>query len=292
MAIKIDAEKLGKDFGFIDETGTIIPSLAYALNNNVPVLLSGDTGTGKTFLAQEICKAAGLPYETLNFYNTTNATKILGGYKPIGDKFQWIDGVLTHCMREGKVFIGEESNFMRSEVSSVLYPVMDFRRETVLDEHPDPNWDGKGMFKPERIKAHPDFRIILTCNLNYRGTERFNPAIKNRIGCYIHIDYLSVENEAKLIESRYAVGMEMATKLCKIANGFRSSREETGYDPVSTRIIEEWAKMIKHGTDPIKAAKNTVAPCLTDDPEEQKMIMVYVGESFKPVKKRGKDDEE
>jgi len=237
-----------------------------------------------------VCEAVEWEYETLNFYNTTNATKILGGYKPIGDKFVWVDGVLTDCMRNGKVFIGEEANFMRSDVSSVLYPIMDFRRATVLDEHPDPEAMKKGLFKPEKVVAHPDFRIILTCNLNYRGTEKFNPAIKNRIGSYIHVDYLTTTLESAFVVKKFGIDRAVADKMCAIAASLRVNREKTGYDPVSTRIVEEWARHIKAGITPLAAAESTIIPCLTDSRKEQEAIREFVIGQFN-AKKRGNDDD-
>ena len=254
------------------------------MNNGKPL------STGKTFAAQQVCEAVGWNYETLNFYNTTNATKILGGYKPIGKEFVWVDGVLTNCMREGKVFIGEEANFMRSDVSSVLYPIMDFRRETVLDEHPDPKGMVEGIFLPEKVKAHPDFRLILTCNLNYRGTEKLNPAIKNRVGSYITVKYLTTTLEAALLGKRYAIDKDIAEKMCRVAASLRANRDKTGYDPVSTRILEEWAKHIQAGIPYLQAASATITPCLTDDDKEQEKIQEFILGQFNP-KRRGSDDD-
>ena len=290
MPKQIDIDKVRDKIGFIDENGNVLPELAYALNNSANVLMTGDTGTGKTFVAEQLCEAVGWKYSTLNFYNTTNATKILGGYKPVEGKFLWLDGVLTECMREGKVFIGEEANFMRSDVSSVLYPIMDFRRTTVLDEHPSPSEMEKGIFKPEVVKAHPDFRIILTCNLNYRGTEKFNPAIKNRIGSYIRVEYLTTTLEAAFIVKKFGIDKEVAGKMCKVAASLRANREKTGYDPVSTRIVEEWARHISKGIPPLQAAQNTIVPCITDDPKEQGTLTDFILGQFS-AKKRGDDDD-
>ena len=287
---QIDIDKVRDKIGFIDENGTVLPELAYAINNVANVLITGDTGTGKTFVAEQLCEAVGWEYETLNFYNTTNATKILGGYKPIGDKFVWVDGVLTDCMRNGKIFIGEEANFMRSDVSSVLYPIMDFRRATMLDEHPDPEAMKKGLYKPEKVVAHPDFRVILTCNLNYRGTEKFNPAIKNRIGSYIRVEYLSTTLEMAFVAKKFGIDKEIAGKMCRVAASLRANREKTGYDPVSTRIVEEWARHIKAGMPYLQAAQATLIPCLSDDKKEQDAITEFVVGQFNPRRRGGDDD--
>ena len=46
MPKQIDIDKVRDKIGFIDENGTVLPELAYALNNTSNVLITGDTGTG------------------------------------------------------------------------------------------------------------------------------------------------------------------------------------------------------------------------------------------------------
>jgi len=43
---QIDIDKVRDKIGFIDENGTVLPELAYCLNNVVNILMTGDTGTG------------------------------------------------------------------------------------------------------------------------------------------------------------------------------------------------------------------------------------------------------
>jgi len=148
----------------------------------------------------------------------------------------------------------------------------------------------EGLFKPEKVKAHPDFRLVLTCNLNYRGTEKFNPAIKNRVGSYIRVDYLSPALEAKFIMSKFGIEKDTVEKMCRVAASLRNNREKTGYDPVSTRIIEEWARHIKAGMPYLQAAQSTLIQCLSDDKKEQEAITEFVVGQFNP-RRRGSDDD-
>lgn len=265
--------------GFIDEYG-VLPAVVYALNNDKPLMLTGETGTGKSFLIREICKAAELSYETINFHSAVTQGEIVGKYDFDKDgKVVWHDGILTRCMREGKILIAEEANGMRSEVSLCFYSPMDFKKEVVLTKK-----DG------EVIKAHKDFRLIFTGNLGYRGTERFNPAIQNRIAVWVEIPYLSPEVEAQLLIRETKIDRDNAMNMVRVASAVRANKDKSGFRPLSTRAMINWAELVKTGGfQPLIAAENTIIPTLADEPKERDIVRQFVKSVFQ--KKKFEEDD-
>jgi MoxR-like ATPase len=277
---KIELEQIKPKLKFIDEWG-ILPNVCYALNRATkPLMLTGDTGSGKSFLVREICEAMDWEYETVNFHSAMTQGEIIGKYDFGADgKVVWHDGVLTRCMREGKVFIGEEANGMSSSVSLCFYSPMDFKREVVLTKK-----DG------EVVKAHPDFRIVFTGNLGYRGTEKFNPAIQNRVAEWVDVPYLSADIEAQLLIRETGIGKEIAQNMVRVAGAVRANRDKSGFAPLSTRCMLNWAQKVKDGGfEPLVAAETTIIPTLADAPKERDIVRQFVKSVFS--KKKFDDDD-
>lgn len=274
-------EELTPKLGFVDEYG-VLPQIAYALNSNKTMMLVGDTGTGKSYVIRELCEAAQWKYETINFHSAVTQGEIVGKYDfDATGKVVWHDGVLTRCMKEGKVCICEEANGMRSEVSLCFYSPMDEikNRELTLSKK-----DG------EVVKAHPDFRLVFTGNLGYRGTEKFNPAIQNRIAVWVDIPYLSQEVEAQLLIQKTKIGKDTAINMTRVAAAVRANREKSGFRPLSTRTMLWWAQQVVDGKfEPLVAAENTIIPTLADEPKDRDIVRQFVKQVFQ---KRSKDDDE
>jgi nitric oxide reductase NorQ protein len=239
---------------FVDAKG-FVPKMHQAIAQGMNVGLRGATGTGKTFLVRSEAKKQGKTLYTFNMTVHTGVEELKGRYvvKP-GEggamQLQWVDGQLVEAMRRGDWVVIEEANFMPEEISSVMYSVMDDRREIVLDEHEN-----------EVIKAHPDFRLFLTMNWGYRGTTYPNDAIKNRIDVWFDIDYLPQELEAQLLVEKTGVDKDIAGIMAEFAAKVRESKDRSTSD-LSTRTLVRWATLVKGGLSFLEAADCTVVPLL------------------------------
>ena len=272
------------DVCFVDEDG-IIKNLdrAIALGHNIG--LRGKTGTGKTTLIQEMARVAGKKLYILNMTATSGVDELKGRtiVKPSSTVMaktivEWIYGQLARAMQEGAWLCIEEANFMNEEMASVLYSVMDFRRSLTIDEHEN-----------EVIKAHPDFRLFFTMNWDYRGTVRPNDAIMNRINSWFDIPYLSKKEEAKLIRNRTGIDGEIADKMADFACKIRGMSDKENLPDLSTRILINWAEMVKAGATPIEASEFSVIPILGYTKNEKDLIRGLITALFV---KRKKDDDD
>ncbi|KAG8823439.1 hypothetical protein FRC19_003943 [Serendipita sp. 401] len=61
----------------------VLASLAACVQNNEPVLLIGETGTGKTTAVSHLASILSKPLVSLNLSHQTESSDLLGGYKPL-----------------------------------------------------------------------------------------------------------------------------------------------------------------------------------------------------------------
>jgi hypothetical protein len=157
------------------DLGTLSANLkGFAKGDLYSMLFAGDSGTGKSTAARVLPARCGIPYISINFSVNIEESDIFGSMIPNTLKvsaddpeFVWQDGVLTKAIRNGYCAVLEEINFARPGVLGKLNSLLDENRQIDLPTG-------------EILKAHPNFRIIATCNVAYEGTNRFNKALINR----------------------------------------------------------------------------------------------------------------
>lgn len=131
------------------------------------VLLYGVPGTGKTAMVE-----SAFPEELYTILGSgdTEVADLVGGYvqTPSGD-FEWVDGVLTKSAEEGKVLLIDEIGLIDPKVLSIVYGLMDGRRELVVTANPE-----RGV-----VKAKEGFYVIGATNPNAPGV-RLSEALLSR----------------------------------------------------------------------------------------------------------------
>lgn len=130
-------------------------------------LLYGSPGCGKTALVEA---AYGEDCYTLLGTGDTEVADLVGGYiQTPGGGFVWQDGDLIKAAEEGKVYFIDEIGLIDPKVLSVLYGLMDGRREITVTANPE-----RGS-----IKAHEDFYVVAATNPNAPGV-RLSEALLSR----------------------------------------------------------------------------------------------------------------
>jgi len=197
----------------------------YALANQINVLIEGGAGSGKTMSV--IAYASERKYRYFNVSSNAgiDPSQLFGRWVPSeSGGFRWQDGAITLLVRYGGVLLLNEVNFMPERIMTVLYSLLDDRREIQLLDNGN-----------EVIKAHPDLLIVADMNQGYRGTHELSQANNDRWKVKLEFPY-DKKIEAKLITSKAL--LELVKKL----------RDQFDLDeittPISTRGIVAFQKNV------------------------------------------------
>ena len=247
-----------------DKTDFEVIDALYKMNK--PLLIIGDTGTGKTHCVRHFAYKKGLPYERCNFDGSTTPEEFIGKWTPNKNGgFEWVDGLLTKFVRNGGILVVDELNSGSPDLMFFLHPLLDDERKIVLLNNGG-----------EVIHAHKNFYLVATMNPDYEGTKPLNQALQDRFEI-IKFDY-DDKIERKLINSR---------KLLKFAKRVRETfRKGEIATPLSTRALISYEKNLS------LFGKNIARELLLNKfkPEESKSV----GEVFDLVMNQpdtDKDDE-
>lgn len=198
----------------------------YARTNKLNVLLEGPTGCAKTSAVLAYAAYERRPFYAIPSNVGIEPSQLFGKFVPMPDgSIEWIDGPVTSIVRHGGVLLINEVNFMPDRVATVLFGLLDKRRQITLLDH-----------KAEVIDAHDDLLIVADMNPEYEGTRPLNKAFRNRFPVQVPWGY-DEGVEQKLITS--GALREMAEKL-------RSDLESGGIEtPCSTNMLIEFEQMTR-----------------------------------------------
>ncbi|KAM0680844.1 hypothetical protein GINT2_001118 [Glugoides intestinalis] len=139
-----------------------------AVYAKLPVLLQGDTSTGKTSLIYALAKQNRRRIIRINNHSQTESSDYLGSYVTTGAGIQFKYGPIITAMQKGYWVILDELNLAPSDVLEVLNRLLDDNRELYV---PETN---------ETIVPHPNFRLFATQNINYGGRHGLAKSFRNR----------------------------------------------------------------------------------------------------------------
>jgi cobaltochelatase CobS len=273
-------------YSFQRITSQVIDSI-YAGDN---VLLTGEAGTGKTSMIEQIASRINQPVLRVNLNGETRIGDFLGRLNVIatanGSVTEWVDGILPTAMKNGYWLILDEIDMGEPNILSLLHPILEPNGRLVLKEN-----------KGEEVKPHAGFRIFGTANGvgsqgnrtdTYAGVNQMNEAFLDRWHI-ITMPNLSEKVEIKVLRDRVKnILPKHAKRIVQFANMVRKGLENQAVSSgFSTRRCIQWAEKMALYRNPAKAAEAVFLCKVTPEDRivlEKNIQVVFGGKGSRKAK--------
>ena len=238
---------------YYKSTGKEIEVFNHAYQNQLPVLIKGPTGTGKSRFVEYMAHSLGKKIITISCHEETSSTDLIGRYLIKGAETIWVDGPLTLAVKEGAIIYLDEIAEARPDVIVAIHSLTDHRRELYVDK--------LGITH----KAHKDFMLVASFNPGYqRSFKELKPSTRQRF-IALSFNYPDPAIEAEIIINETNVNPDDAKKLVAIANKVRNLTELGLTETVSTRLLVDAGKLIYTGLPKRLATRVAIVEPLTDE---------------------------
>lgn len=239
-----------------------------AAGMNLPILIKGPTGCGKTRFIESMGERLGRAVYTVVCHDDLSAADLIGRHLIDEGGTYWQDGPLTKAVREGGICYLDEIIEARKDTTVVLHSLADYRRVLPIDR------------TGELIEAHPDFMLVVSYNPGYQNVLKgMKPSTKQRF-ISLSFDYPKPEIEKEIIIKESEVDTQIAEKLVRIAQEIRRLKESDIQEAVSTRLLVYAAKLISQGFDAYDACMHSIVESLSDEEEVLEVLRTLVGLHF------------
>lgn len=235
-----------------------------ASKNQLPILLKGPTGCGKTRFVSYMAARLNRPLYTVACHDDLSAADLVGRFLLKGGETVWVDGPLTHAAREGAICYLDEVVEARKDVTVVLHPLTDDRRILPLDK------------TGEEIEAAPGFMLVASYNPGYQNIlKTLKPSTRQRF-LSISFDFPSESREIDIVVSESGLAAEKVKSLVRLANKLRALKGQDLEEGVSTRLVIYCATLIRDGMPVERAILTAMIEPLTDDEDVKRGLLDLV----------------
>jgi nitric oxide reductase NorQ protein len=236
-------------------TGKEIDLFKAAYENQIPVLLKGPTGCGKTRFMEYMAWQQKRPLVTVSCHDDLTAADLVGRYLIKGGETVWVDGPLARAVRVGALCYLDEIVEARKDTTVVIHPLTDSRRILPLEK------------RGEVLVASPRFHLTISYNPGYQSVlKNLKQSTRQRF-LAIDFSYPAPGLEKNIVMHESKVNEQTAARLVKFAGMTRNLKEHGLEEGASTRLLVHAAKLISSGVEPLLACDTAVAASLTDDQE-------------------------
>lgn len=253
---------------FYQSHGSEIELFERAWRNNLPLLIKGPTGCGKTRFVAHMAAKLGLPLHTVACHDDLTAADLVGRHLIVDGQTVWSDGPLTRAVREGGICYLDEVVEARKDTTVVLHPLADDRRILPIDR------------TGELLAAPPSFMLVVSYNPGYQNfLKGMKPSTRQRF-ISLAFDFPSAAQEVAILIGETGIDEMLAKRLVSIANAFRALKDHDLEEVASTRLLVYAAILIKDGCEPTLACRAALVEALTDDPETAVALREVIDATF------------
>ncbi|MEZ5912366.1 MAG: CbbQ/NirQ/NorQ/GpvN family protein [Paracoccaceae bacterium] len=226
---------------------------AAAAAHDLPILLKGPTGCGKTRFVTHMAARMARPLYTVACHDDLSAADLIGRYLLKGGETVWVDGPLTRAVREGAICYLDEVVEARKDVSVVLHPLTDDRRILPIDR------------TGEELQAAPGFLLVVSYNPGYQNIlKTLKPSTRQRF-IALEFDFPRPEHEIPVVARESGLAAERVQPLVRLAGKLRALKGQDLEEGVSTRLVVYAASLVAGGMPVARAVEVAMIEPLTDD---------------------------
>lgn len=236
---------------FVFEPGESV-ILANALVNAEPTWIYGPSGSGKTSGIKQMCAILNWPLYRINMHADVSSSDFVGTTEVVIDEDSgnavtaFVDGALLRAMRNGGVLLIDEVTATPAHILLVLQAV--FERV----EDPKASWEAGlphttflNSQTGETIKAHRNFRIIVTDNTNgqgdttgaFAGTNVMNEATRSRFSQWLYKDFPTADVWKGLLVAKAGVSEKEADAIVGVAMDVNKGSAQLGAQVVTSGMV-------------------------------------------------------
>ena len=255
---------LDDELPFYRPQGNEIKLFEHAWRKQLPVLIKGPTGCGKTRFVQHMAARLGRPLYTVACHDDLTAADLVGRHLIGEHGTYWSDGPLTRAVREGAICYLDEVVEARKDTTVVLHPLTDDRRILPLER------------TGETLQAPPGFMLVVSYNPGYQNLLKgMKPSTRQRFVA-MSFGFPPPELEREVLAGETGIEDAQGERLVQLANALRELKDHDLEEAASTRLLVYAATLIKDGFEVREACRAALVEPLSDDPETLDALMEVI----------------
>ncbi|SEQ19084.1 nitric oxide reductase NorQ protein [Mycobacterium sp. 88mf] len=249
----IDISSPATERPFYHAVGNEERVFAAAFRQQLPVLLKGPTGCGKTRFVEAMAHEMGRPLITVACHDDLTTADLVGRFLLRGGETEWVDGPLTRAVREGAICYLDEVVEARQDTTVVLHPLADHRRTLPIER------------LGETLSAAAGFCLVVSYNPGYQSVLKdLKDSTRQRMVA-IQFDYPHQDVERMIVQRESGIGPHVAEDLVRLAQAIRRLDGAGLREVSSTRVLIAAARLAQAGLSLREAAEAAIIAPLTDD---------------------------
>ena len=225
----------------------------HAWRKQLPLLIKGPTGCGKTRFVEHMAARLKRPLVTVSCHDDLSAADLVGRFLIGNGSTQWSDGPLARAVRLGAICYLDEVVEARKDTTVVLHPLADDRRILPIER------------TGEELAAPPEFMLVISYNPGYQNLLKgLKPSTRQRF-VSLSMNYPSPQVELDIVRNETGICEAQAKQLVQLAKTLRTLTEHDLEETASTRLLVSAGRLMASGLPLRVACQAAIIDALTDD---------------------------
>lgn len=238
---------------FYAEQGGECALFEHAWKKQLPLLVKGPTGCGKTRFVEHMAARLGRPLITVSCHDDLSAADLVGRFLIGNGNTVWSDGPLARAVRSGAICYLDEVVEARKDTTVVLHPLADDRRILPIER------------TGEQLMAPAEFMLVISYNPGYQNLLKgLKPSTRQRF-LALSMNYPLPQVEMQIVQNETGITEAQASQLVQLAKSLRNLTDYDLEETVSTRLLVSAGRLMSSGLSLHGACQAAIINALTDD---------------------------